>query len=297
MDLELLEDFLAVLEHGSILAAAEATGASQPTLSRRIRELEDALGVLLLNRSSKGIRPTVYGEQLKLHAQRMLAERRTLLDDLRALKSGSHGHVRVGMAPAFSGYLPEAINALRAEKAGATFEVVGGTYDALVKRTLGGEIEGAFTLLPAGESVESLAVRVLGEEQIIVVADAEHPLHEQPEVTATALKEASWIAMNRPRSILDAFRELAITHGMEEPDIVVETSSLDFLKSMLKGSALLAALPNGAVAAELSDGRLKSLPVGDLPKVQVGFVHQHGVLPPLLTQLLQRIEVRLKTLC
>ena len=43
MDLELLEDYLAVLEHGSILAAAEATGASQPTLSRRIRELEDAL--------------------------------------------------------------------------------------------------------------------------------------------------------------------------------------------------------------------------------------------------------------
>ena len=65
MDFEILEEFLAVLDHGSILAAAEAKGISQPTLSRKIRELEDSLGVLLVNRTSRGISATLYGAMFK----------------------------------------------------------------------------------------------------------------------------------------------------------------------------------------------------------------------------------------
>ena len=296
MDLDLLKDYLAVLEHGSILAAAEATSSSQPTLSRRMRELEDSLGVLLINRSSKGVRPTIYGLELKQHAEKMLLEQQSLLDDLRALKSGSHGHARIGMAPAFSGYLPTVIDVLRKERAGASFEIVEGTYDALVKKTLQGEIEGAFTMLPPGESVESLAVRVIGEEPIVVVADAAHPLCGPGRIEANALAEVSWIVMNRPRSILDAFHALAEAQGMDSPTVAVETSSLDFLKSMLRGSTLLAALPKGAVYSELADGTLSALAIDTLPTVQVGFVHQHGVLAPLLMQTVQEVEALLNSL-
>ena len=285
-----------MLEHGSILAAAEATDTSQPTLSRRMRELEDSLGVLLINRSSKGVRPTVYGLKLKQHAEKVLLEQQSLLDDLRAMKSGTRGHARIGMAPAFSGYLPAVIQTLSEERAGASFEVVEGTYDALVKKTLTGEIQGAFTMLPAGESVESLAVKVLGEEPVLVVVDADHPLSQSGPVQSERLKGSAWIVMNRPRSILDAFHELAESQGMGAADVSIETSSLDFLKSMLNGSNLLAALPKGAVYRELSEGSIAALDVGELPKVQLGFVHQHGVLSPVLTQVLERMEMLLRSL-
>ena len=294
MDFELLEDFLAVLEHGSILAAAEASGSSQPTMSRKIRELEDSLGVLLLNRTSRGVSPTVYGSMFKQHAEALLRNRQTALDEIRALKSGVHGHARIGLAPAFSGYLPGVIRALREHKPGVTFEVVEGTYDALVQRTLKGEIEGAFTMLPPGESVELLAVKHLADEPIVVVADPDHPLFEIEKLSSSDLDSESWIVMNRPRSIVDGFYQIAGEQGLAAPRIAIETSSLDFLKSIVKGSKLLTALPRGAVHAELDDGSLRALSLGKMPSVQTAFVHRHGVMPPLVTELVHEIESVLK---
>lgn len=296
MDFELLEDFLAVLNHGSILAAAEASGASQPTLSRKIRELEDSLGVLLLNRTSRGISPTVYGSMFKHHAEEMLRNRQLALDELRALKNGVHGHARIGLAPAFSGYLPYVIRNLRERKPGVTFEVVEGTYDTLVQRTLKGEIDGAFTMLPPGESVELLAVKRLPDEPIVIVADPAHPLFEIERLAPAGIEGESWIVMNRPRSIVDGFYQLAAEQGLASPKIAIETSSLDFLKSIVKTSTLLTALPKGAVLAELNDGSLRALSIDNLPSVKTAFIHRHGVMPPLVTQIVHEIEVAVPSL-
>ncbi len=296
MDFELLENFLAVLAHGSILAAAEATGTSQPTLSRKIRELEDSLGVLLLNRTSRGISPTVFGSMFKQHAETLLRNRQLALDEIRALKSGVHGHARIGLAPAFSGYLPGVIRSLREHRSGVTFEVIEGTYDALVQRTLNGEIEGAFTMLPPGESVESLAVKPLSYEPIAIVADSDHPLLAIEGLRPENLEHEAWIVMNRPRSIVDGFQQLASEQGLSPPHIAIETSSLDFLKSIVKGSRLLAALPRGAVYAELSNGSLTALNLGPLPSVQTAFVHRHGVMSPLITEIVHQVEVALRSL-
>ena len=58
LDWTLLRSFLAVVEGGSLSAAAKSMGATQPTLSRHIRELETALGVILFTRSAQGLDPT-----------------------------------------------------------------------------------------------------------------------------------------------------------------------------------------------------------------------------------------------
>ena len=290
MDFESLEDFLSVLEHGSILAAAEASGTSQPTLSRKMRELEDALGVLLLNRTSRGVSPTIYGTMFKQHAEELLRRRHQALDEIRALKQGEHGHARIGLAPTFSGYLPDVIHNLRARKSGVTFEVIEGTYDTLLQRTLKGEIDGAFTMLPPGESLELLAVRPFAEEPVVVVADPDHALFSTERLNPADLQDLSWIVMNRPRSILDGFRQLADEQGLSAPHVAIETSSLEFLKSIVIGSKLLAAVPIGAVYAELRRGVLKTLQLETLPSVQTAFVHRHGVLPPLVLEIVQEME-------
>ena len=296
MDFDLLQDYLSVINHGSILAAAEANGVSQPTLSRRMRELEEALGVMLIDRSSRGVSPTVYGALLQQHAEELLRSRQVAVDEINALKSGVHGHARIGLAPAFSGVLPAVIHNLLAERPGVTFEVVEGTYDTLVEKTLKREIEGAFTMTPPGESLELLAMRSLAREPVVVVADPAHPLCAGGRVDLSRLAGASWIVMNRPRSIVDGFRQLAAERGLDAPHIAVETSSLEFLKSMLVSSDLLAALPLGAVLAELRTGSLKSLNVPDLPQVETAFVHQHGVMSPLLMEIVDEVAAALKRL-
>ncbi len=57
-DWRLVHAFLAALDHGSLLAAARALGSSQPTLGRHIAELEAQLGVVLFERTGRGLRPT-----------------------------------------------------------------------------------------------------------------------------------------------------------------------------------------------------------------------------------------------
>ena len=79
-DWALVRSFLAALEHGSLLGAARALGASQPTLGRHITELEAQLGVVLFERTGRGLVPTA----MALH----------LAEPARAMEAGAHGLAR-----------------------------------------------------------------------------------------------------------------------------------------------------------------------------------------------------------
>lgn len=71
LDWSLVRAFLAVADSGSLSAAARALGASQPTLGRQIRQIEDGLGVTLFTRQPRGLRLTETGAALLPHARRM----------------------------------------------------------------------------------------------------------------------------------------------------------------------------------------------------------------------------------
>lgn len=72
-DWSLVRSFLAALEHGSLLGAARALGTSQPTLGRHMAELESQLGVLLFERTGRGLLPTDAALQLAEAARAMQA--------------------------------------------------------------------------------------------------------------------------------------------------------------------------------------------------------------------------------
>ncbi|MDT0353080.1 LysR family transcriptional regulator [Pseudonocardia charpentierae] len=96
MDVELrhLRCFIAVVDAGGFTGAAAELGLSQPTVSRTLAALEDALGVRLLRRTSREVLPTAAGERVLARARRVLAE----VDDLdREARSGG-GRLRVGHA-------------------------------------------------------------------------------------------------------------------------------------------------------------------------------------------------------
>ena len=88
-DWSLVPSFLAALDHGSLLGAARALGASQPTLGRHIAELESQLGTVLFERTGRGLRPTEAAQRLA--------------DAARAMERGAHqlaGRVAAGQEEA-----------------------------------------------------------------------------------------------------------------------------------------------------------------------------------------------------
>lgn len=97
--------FLAVTEHRNFTRAAEALHVSQPTLSQQIRQLEDAVGAQLLDRTGRTIRLTDAGKAYALYARRALqdldAGRRAIHD----AKELTRGELRLAMTPTFTAYL------------------------------------------------------------------------------------------------------------------------------------------------------------------------------------------------
>ncbi|WAP60153.1 LysR family transcriptional regulator [Streptomyces sp. S465] len=102
MLLRQLEYLVALARARHFARAAQACFVSQPALSEGIRKLEDELGVPLVRRERKFEGLTPEGERVVVWAQRILADRDAMRDDIQALRSGVTGRLRIGTVPTAS---------------------------------------------------------------------------------------------------------------------------------------------------------------------------------------------------
>ena len=94
-----LEMFLALASERHFGHAAEVCGVTQPTLSSAIRQLEDQLGVQLVFRGSRFQGLTPEGERVLIQARKIVGDTRALRDEMRAVRSGLSGTLRIGAIP------------------------------------------------------------------------------------------------------------------------------------------------------------------------------------------------------
>lgn len=99
--IDLLQTFVRIVEAGSLSAAAERLGTSQPTISRRLQTLERALGLKLLQRSTHAMKLTDDGERCFAHAKDLLQSWSSMEADLRGAKDEPRGVLRVSVPHAF----------------------------------------------------------------------------------------------------------------------------------------------------------------------------------------------------
>lgn len=113
-DWRLVRSFLAALDRGSLLAAARALKMSQPTLGRHIAELESQLGVLLFERTGRGLVPTATALQLSEAARSMEAGALRLERTLSGVQTQTAGTVRItASVPVAVQLLPPVLAGLR----------------------------------------------------------------------------------------------------------------------------------------------------------------------------------------
>lgn len=115
MDFTSLRCFVRVAELGSITHAAEVLHIAQPSLTRRVRQLEEELQVQLFDRVSRGVRLTEAGERLLEGSQRILQDVERVRDDVMSKEAVPRGTVVLGITPTLCPVLlPELISRMRA---------------------------------------------------------------------------------------------------------------------------------------------------------------------------------------
>ena len=124
-DWSLVRSFLAALEHGSLLGAARALQSSQPTIGRHIAELESQLGVLLFERTGRGLTPLAMALKLAESARAMEASAHQLQRSVSSLDDAVRGTVRITASQTVAcALLPPLLSRLQQNLPGIQIELV-----------------------------------------------------------------------------------------------------------------------------------------------------------------------------
>ncbi|RJF96408.1 LysR substrate-binding domain-containing protein [Sphingomonas cavernae] len=259
LKLRQLKLLIAVAEHGSILRAANALNVAQPAATKMIRDLEGVLDMELFERSPRGVKTTLYGDVVVRHAKLILAQVRHASEELFSLNRGAIGKVAVGtLLSAVPPFLPGAIVAMRAQRAGIKISVLEGMNDMLMGMLRVGDLDIVVGRLPEYREHEDLVREILYNDPASIVVREGHPLCDLPVVTLADLQREEWIAPPPHSALRRDLDECFNKAGLEPPMRAIESVSIATNYAVLRHTNLVAALPSQVAEAQAG---LVQLPV------------------------------------
>jgi DNA-binding transcriptional LysR family regulator len=170
MDTRYLENFIAVVDAGSIAEAARQLDLAPTTLAQQLRALETDLGLPLVTRVGRTVSPTVAGSRILDQARKLVRA----ASDLRASASNDNlppGPFRLGATPtAIAGLLPPLMRAWAVSHPGIQIYVVPGTSSTLLSRVTSGDLDAALLVHPLFELPKTCAWHLMRDEPLILLA-------------------------------------------------------------------------------------------------------------------------------
>lgn len=272
-----------IAQHGQLQMAAEACGMTQPAASRMLADIEQKIGARLFLRQPKGMEPTEIGFSVLRRAQAILREYGSMASDIREMKGGEAGSVRIGAVtgPAVD-ILVSAIREVKATSPKAEITVDVQPSRELLTYLAAGEMDLALArILPEFDS-KDFNIREMSGERIRFLVRAGHPMTRHDPVTLTQLLDYEWIMQTRGAPIREATLAAFASVGIPEPVRIVNSASLLFT---------IAYLSNSDAVSPLSEELARML---TQPPINAGFSilrtpHDIRVSPYYLLSLRRRV--------
>lgn len=210
-DWTLVRSFVAVVDAGSLTAAARRTGMHQPTLSRHVAELEAQLQVPLFERTGRGVVPTAAALAIMDDARRMQAGAQSMTLVLAGRRSATTGTVRITTSRvAATWLLPPVLARLQAEEPGIQLELVASdAISNLLRR------EADIAVRMARPSQGSLIARRMGEIPVVACAHRRYLRGAPPLRAPRDLLAHRLIGYDRDERVLRGFAAMGLPVGPE----------------------------------------------------------------------------------
>lgn len=182
-----LQYIVAVADHRSISRAAEACAITQPALSERLKRIEQALDLVIFERTKRSLRVTSLGERLILKARELLDELRQLDAMLHAAQEPLVGPLRLGVIATLGPYLmPHVLPALRKQYPKLELMLHEGLTEALLASLKAGLLDVIIAAAPL--RMAGIEDEHLFHEPFVLAAPRGHPLAEQSTVKVSELR-------------------------------------------------------------------------------------------------------------
>lgn len=259
MELRSLRAFVEVIRQGGFSRAAQTVHATQSTVSKAVRQLEDELGLKLLDRLGHQTKLTSAGEIVHRRAVAILAQAEDMLaelDDLRGLKRGMLrlGLPTIGSETLFARWLAE----YRSRYPGVEVRLTEHGSKRLEELVLAGELDLGGSLLPVPDEFEWQEVR---REPIDLLVAADHPLANAPAVRFRDLAELPFI-LYAPGFALNPILLDACKQNGFAPRVVTQTSQVDLVIALVAAKLGVGFLPR-MIAEQRPNPAARAVPVGD----------------------------------
>ncbi|TCJ16165.1 LysR family transcriptional regulator [Rubrobacter taiwanensis] len=260
MLLRQIEGFLAVARLGNLSRAAEELFLTQPTLTARLKALEQELGEELFVRTGRGMRLTDAGRVFLPYAERAVASLREGRERIEALREAQSGRLTVAASPGVSTYaLPQLLESFVEAHPGVEVSVRTGHSEEVLEMVLREEVQLGLGRAMRHPDIQSLP---LYEDELVLVVSPGHPFAERGEVTLEEVGREHLILFDRTSSYYDLTRAMFRTAGVSAPR-VMELDNIEAAKRMVERGLGVSLLPRSSVARMLENGRLALVRIED----------------------------------
>jgi DNA-binding transcriptional LysR family regulator len=244
-DLNDLLAFRAVAGMRNFRRAAESVHLSQPAFSRRIDKLEQALGVKLLERTTRRVALTTVGREFERKVRDLLDELDSTLLGIRGVAASRMGEVTVACVPStVNYYLSRVIRRFHEQAPKVRVKVLDAGANEVLAAVSRGDADFGLDFIGAQES--DLEFEPLVEERFVAACRRDHALAKQRRVTWAQLAGHDFIAVSRNsgnRLLLDQ----ALAAVNPKPQAICETQHVTTLLGLVEAGLGVAAVPEMAM--------------------------------------------------
>lgn len=265
VSLRCFEAFLAIVDRGSFVSAANHMGISQPSISAHIASLEKQVGGKVFLRG-RGMKPTLteLGHTIVDHARELVAEFGELRADLSISRAGADQKVLFACQRSIANFvLHKSITEFAVNNPDIHLIVNMRTQEQVLKDVRDGTAD-IGCLLTNGE-IRGMETQVIGRERLLIVASPDNPLARRKKVSPKEVREHGFV-MPPPSSLFGrAIIKLLSEAGIGPVQIVAQATEHQFQRELVNAGLGIACSPAVKVAGDVATGVLAVVDVDAPP--------------------------------
>jgi DNA-binding transcriptional LysR family regulator len=289
----------AVVQWGSMAKAATHLAMSQPAVSESIANLEAALRVRLLDRSKRGITPTVYATALLKRGHVVFDELMQGIRDIEFLSNPTAGEVRVAAGDTVAaGLLPAVIDRLSRRYPKIVVHVVQANAETMEFPELRERrVDLTLARVPGSFVQDDLDFEILFDDPHRVVVGMQSPWARRRKMTLAELVNEPWI-FPTSQVIRELIAEMFKAHGLKTPQESVRASSILLRNHLLATGCFLSVLPDSVLRYNAKHWPLKALPVdlGVKPRSIAIITLKNRTVSPVVQLFAEHVRAVAKTM-